>query len=282
MGSRETTPRDEPSVPAQPAGTRVRVLLVTAGDAGARVAAVVDEVDDPAGIEIVRCADLAAGIAHLGAAGTDVVLLGLPLPPHQGLRPLVEIRAAAPAVPVVVLCEAVDEPLALRAVQLGARDYLLAERLYGTLVVRSLLHAVEAERVRALLAHRHREWPPFFGGGEAGQRPASLHVALPDRFATLVAVYGDLLDHAVERVVSGATEPAEQPIQGLARQAAELRASPRDIIEIHATAMKEREAREGSQRLKLYVAEGRIRLLELMGHLAGAYRDLWLSAGRDS
>ena len=44
--------------------------------------------------------------------------------------------------------------------------------------------------------------------------------------------------------------------------------------------MKQREAEHGPQRMKLYLAEGRVRLLELMGHLVTLYRDRWLEGPR--
>ena len=51
-------------------------------------------------------------------------------------------------------------------------------------------------------------------------------------------------------------------------------------IELHSTAMKQREAEHGPERMKLYLAEGRVRLLELMGHLVTFYRDRWLGGPR--
>jgi hypothetical protein len=60
----------------------------------------------------------------------------------------------------------------------------------------------------------------------------------------------------------------------LARRAGRLGASPRDVIEIHTAVLKEKEAEEGPQRARLFQAEGRLRLLELMGHLVTYYRDL--------
>jgi DNA-binding NarL/FixJ family response regulator len=259
----------------------VRTLLVVADDATAdRVAAAVAESADRERFALDRSRGLTAALESLARAPAGVVVLALPLPRHQGLRPLVELQAAAPTVPVVVLCAAADEPLALRAVQLGARDYLLTERLYGTLVGRSLLHAVESERVRASLSRHQREWQPLFAGSAGGARAASLRAALPERFASLAAAYGELLDRAVEQALSGAAAGLDETIQRLAREAAQLRASPRDVVELHATAMKAREMAQGPQRMKLYVAEGRVRLLELMGYLAGTYRELWLASGR--
>jgi hypothetical protein len=77
----------------------------------------------------------------------------------------------------------------------------------------------------------------------------------------------------VEQILQRRPVPLEPRLQRLASAAAELRAGPRDIVELHSTAMKQREAEHGPQRMKLYLAEGRVRLLELMGHLVTFYRD---------
>ena len=262
-------PDERPAVaPLSPDGC-LRVLVVDAdGRVTTHVAAALEESPERERFTLSRASSLRETLERLAAGDTDVVLL--PISP-QGLGPLVTIRAEAPALPIVVLCAAGNEPLAVKAVQLGATDYLVAEQLYGTLAARSLRHAVEVARVRTVLASHQAEWPPLPGG--AGNRPAPVRAAFPDRFAELVREYGEVLDRAVEQILQRRPEPLEQRLQRLAGAAGELRAGPRDIVELHATAMKQREAEHGPQRMKLYLAEGRVRLLELMGHLVTFYRD---------
>jgi DNA-binding response OmpR family regulator len=253
-------------------GDDLRVLVVDAdGSVSSQLATALEGAPERERFMLARVSGLAETLEKLAARDTDVVLLPIS-PLDQGLGPLVTIRAEAPALPIVVLCAAGDEPLAVKAVQLGASDYLVTERLYGTLAARSLRHAVEVARVRAVLARHQEEWPASFGGG-AGSRPAPLRAAFPERFAELARDYGEILDRAVEQILQRRPAPLEKPMQKLAGAAAGMRAGPRDIVELHATAMKEREAEHGPQRMKLYLAEGRVRLLELMGHLVTFYRD---------
>lgn len=257
--------------PLDPGGD-LRVLVVDEdGSVSSLLATALEGSSERERFALVRVPDLMEALEKLAARDTDVVLLPIS-PLDQGLGPLVTIRAEAPNLPIVVLCATGDEPLAVKAVQLGATDYLVTERLYGTLAARSLRHAVEVARVRVMLARHQEEWPASFGGG-AGSRPAPLRAAFPDRFAELARDYGEILDRAVEGILQRRPEPLEPHIQKLAGAAAELRAGPRDIIELHTAAMKLREAEHGPQRMKLYVAEGRVRLLELMGHLVTFYRD---------
>jgi DNA-binding NarL/FixJ family response regulator len=261
------------------AGGALRVLVVDDhGSVISQLTAALASSSEGERFALARAAGLEETLARLAGGGIDAVLLPIS-PQDQGLGPLVTIRAEAPALPIVVLCAAGDEPLAVKAVQLGAADYLVDERLYGTLAARSLRHAVEAARMRAVLASHHAEWPASLGGG-AGSRPAPLRSAFPERFAELAQAYGEILDRAVEQILQRRPAALDERLQKLAAAAAELRAGPRDIVELHATALKRREAEQGPQRMKLYLAEGRLRLLELMGHLVTFYRDRWLRGPR--
>lgn len=259
----------------------LRVLVVNGDALADELEAALATTPDRQQLVLASAAGPAAARPLLAAGEVDVVVL--PIAPGEGLAPLVMMRAEAPAVPVVVLCAAGDEPLAAKAVQLGAADYLVRERLYGTVVARSLRHAIEVERVRSVLARHQAEWPPFFGGGTGASpasRPAALRAAFPDTFAELAGRYGEVLDAAVEHVLQRRPAPLEERLQELAAALAELRAGPRDVVDLHATAMKQREAEHGAQRMKVYLAEGRLRLLELMGHLVTYYRDRWLAGIR--
>lgn len=272
------TPEERTAASPLSPGDRLSVLVVDAdGSVTSRLAAALEGSPEGERFALVRAASLEETFERLPARDVDVVLL--PIFPHeQGLGPLVTIRAHAPSLPIVVLCAVDDEPLALKAVQLGAADYLITERLYGTLAARSLRHAVEVARVRGVLARYHADWPP--SPGEAGSRPAPLRAAFPDRFAALAREYGEILDRAVELILQRRPPALEERLRRLAGAAADLRAGPRDIVELHTAAIKQREAEHGPERMKLYLAEGRVRLLELMGHLVTFYRDRWLGGPR--
>ena len=268
MVSRDT----DPAAAAPPPEPVLRALVVdTEGALTWQVASAITDSADRERFAWERSASASDALERMRGGEVDVVLLPVG-GTSPGLVPLVKRRADAPEVPVIVLCSAADEPLAVKAVQLGAADYLVWERLYGTIVSRSLRHAVEAERVRAALTRQRAEWPPSLGAG-AGSAPAALRNAFPAAFEALVEEYGEILDAAVEGVLLRRPPPAEQRLQKVASEVAELRAGPRDVVDLHATAMKKREAEQGAQRMQVYAMEGRLRLLELMGHLVTYYRD---------
>lgn len=85
----------------------------------------------------------------------DAVLLDLSLPDSYGLDTLTEIQKAVPGLPILVLTGNEDESLAMKAVSMGAEDYLFKGDMYGPLLVRSIQYAIqrkknEAERERLI------------------------------------------------------------------------------------------------------------------------------------
>jgi serine phosphatase RsbU (regulator of sigma subunit)/CheY-like chemotaxis protein len=105
----------------------------------------------------LTCADsLAAAFARLAQGGIDVVLLDLSLPDSQGLDTVARVRDRAPSVPVVVLTALEDDEVGVKAVQMGAQDYLLKSRLDGELLRRALRYAIERKQADEALQAEHR------------------------------------------------------------------------------------------------------------------------------
>lgn len=254
----------------------IRALIIDPdGRLAERLGAAIAETEAESSLSLERV-DRADQVPERVADGrADVMVLPLPQPDHEGVLPALELRASVPHIPLVILCRPEVEPIAIKAVQLGASDYLLTDRLYSTLVSRCLRHAVEVERVRSQLARYDASWASALRGeGDSEVRAASLRTALPEGFAKLAAEYRTALEEAVEASLHADAPRDDSSILRLARRAGRLGASPRDVIEIHTAVLKEKEGQEGPQRARLFMAEGRLRLLELMGHLVTYYRDL--------
>lgn len=100
---------------------------------------------------------LSRGLKHLAQGGIDIILLNPPLPDGEGLDTLLEVRAKAPALPIVVLTDLDDGALAVEALKAGAQDYLPKSRLNGDLLVRAIRDAMERHQFQAKLIHRSQE-----------------------------------------------------------------------------------------------------------------------------
>ena len=106
---------------------------------------------------VTRVGRLAAALELLGQEQFDVVLTDLRLADSEGLPTLSNVRAAAPDVPVVVLTDVDDDGLALAAIQQGAQDYLVKDRLDGRLLRRVIRHAIHRKRAEVEILTRARQ-----------------------------------------------------------------------------------------------------------------------------
>ena len=138
----------------------LKLLLVedNPGDARLIEEALADAGDD--NFELEHVEDLASGGACLDSGDYQLVLLDLDLPDSVGLETFQRMRAHGPKTPFIVLTGLNDEGLALKAVQLGAQDYLIKGEAGGHLLVRAIRYAIEREqtqqKIKALNADLER------------------------------------------------------------------------------------------------------------------------------
>ena len=108
--------------------------------------------------EVKRVTRLTDALGLLASGSFAVVLLDLNLPDTRGAPTLTRALQAAPGTPIVVLTGLDDEDLAVRAVQLGAQDYLVKGQIDARALTRTLRYAMERKRmILELDAARERE-----------------------------------------------------------------------------------------------------------------------------
>lgn len=116
---------------------------------------------------------------------------------------------------------------------------------------------------------------------QRGSLNKSLRNTAPELFADLARHYGALLDLAVDQRIhenkSFSTELAD-----LSARLVRLQAGARDIIELHARVLEDKLASLSPLLKGVYVEEGRLVVLELMGRLLSAYRTAFLQATQSS
>lgn len=112
--------------------------------------------------EVVSVSTLQDGIEAVHEQKPAVVLLDLDLPDSQGLDTLRLLRAAHPAVPIVIITGLEDEAVGISSLELGADDYLCNSRLNPGLLTHVVTHAVQ----RRALTHaiRLRDMPVVSAG----------------------------------------------------------------------------------------------------------------------
>jgi signal transduction histidine kinase len=76
----------------------------------------------------------------------DAILLDLNLPDGQGLLSLGKLKEHSDNCPIIILTSSTDDSLGLRAVSLGAHDYLVKQSLGNDSLVRCIRYAIERRR----------------------------------------------------------------------------------------------------------------------------------------
>jgi len=99
--------------------------------------------------EFTVASQLWEALDYLESAQFDAILLDLNLPDSKDLDTVSEIHAARPDTPIVVLTGINDESVALKAMQMGAQDYLVKGHINSELLRRSIQYAVERQRLQS-------------------------------------------------------------------------------------------------------------------------------------
>jgi PAS domain S-box-containing protein len=107
--------------------------------------------------EIVVAKNLKEGLDHLEGDNCNIVVSDLGLPDSSGLDTVSKILAKTPRLPVVVLSGFDDESTAVKAVHLGAQDYLVKGQMEGRQMERSLFYAIERSRLQLELEQYTQE-----------------------------------------------------------------------------------------------------------------------------
>lgn len=102
----------------------------------------------------------------------------------------------------------------------------------------------------------------------------TLREAYPEKFQELVQQYAACLDQAFDQRVYQINYQISNNLKTLASALSLLRAGPRDVVDVHNTAIQAAFQKYKLPRRQVYFEEGRLLLLELMGNLAQAYRSL--------
>ena len=113
-----------------------------------------ENLGDAAVFRMQHAERLSKGVDLLTSRRFDVVLLDLGLPDSQGLSTLLKVRESSPLVPIVVMTGRDDEETALRAVHLGAQDYLVKNIVDEGALRRSIRYAIERNQSEGALRER--------------------------------------------------------------------------------------------------------------------------------
>jgi DNA-binding response OmpR family regulator len=99
------------------------------------------------GWSVASAGSLKEGLAAIGLAGTDIVLLDLGLPDCSGTETVAAVCGRFPRLPVVVMTGTDDEATGLEALKCGAQDYLVKGQFDDRVLKRAIRYAIERKEL---------------------------------------------------------------------------------------------------------------------------------------
>ncbi|KKW91756.1 Glu/Leu/Phe/Val dehydrogenase dimerization domain-containing protein [Sphingobium chungbukense] len=130
------------------ANKRITVLLVEDNPVYSRLIQKLLSRSDYPLFEVIQVGTLEGALDRLSHGGIDVVLLDLILPDSTALDTFYRVRAHDMRTPIIVQSALDDIGLASKAVENGAEDYLLKDKINGATLLRSIHYAIERTHAR--------------------------------------------------------------------------------------------------------------------------------------
>ncbi|MBD2337075.1 hybrid sensor histidine kinase/response regulator [Calothrix sp. FACHB-156] len=123
------------------------VLLVEDNPADVAILTELLQDSDAKSWQITHFKRLQLALKQLQHTDCDVILLDLSLPDSQGLDTVIQMQAAVPHLPIVVLTGLQDKKLALEALAVGAQDYLVKGQISSQLLVKTVEYAIKRMQI---------------------------------------------------------------------------------------------------------------------------------------
>jgi DNA-binding NarL/FixJ family response regulator len=253
------------------ASTRVSVLLIAEPGRADALAEAIEGFRD-FGCALARAPSVGAAGAALQESEFQAVLVGSG---NEGSleNDVVILRRSLPDVAVVALTETDDAQQAQRLIRAGA-DEVARFDTSGAGLERVLAMALE----RAAFGPAELDYLVKLARGSTtsitsnlfGNTP--LRLGQPSRFDALVARYSEIFDDLLESLSFRTENDLKEQLRALAYSLGELNAGPRDVIELHTAALGQKMHSDNPARVRGYVDEGKMLVLELMGYLVSYYR----------
>jgi len=126
---------------------KIKILLIEDNKGDARLIQELLKENQDFGYTLDWKENLSAGIQELQKANLDVLLLDLSLPDSQGLETVIKVLSQTPNVPIVVMTGHHDDLLAIKAVSIGAQDYLIKGEADAKILGRAIHYAIERHKL---------------------------------------------------------------------------------------------------------------------------------------
>lgn len=250
--------------------------------------------DDPVGLQLVqrtlnktdlnveiKSADsVQSAVDALSSDSFDIAIVDYRLPDGTALSILkAEKKEEHVPTPTIVLTAHNEKTLALEAIEQGAQDFLLKENLSSDGLERAVRYALQRTKLINQLqearehAERERELRLIKQSVTAeDQAVPPVMQENSEMFKNFAAEYHGLLLRSFEEANFKTERVVPAKLRDLTERLGELGAGPKDVVNIHASAIETISADESKDRASALTTEGKVLLVQLMGYLCDYYR----------
>lgn len=210
---------------------------------------------------------------------TDLLLVDLGLPDCTGVDTVLRAKEKMPDVPLIVLTGNESTDVALACVDAGAEDFLEKPSLSPITLRRAIGFALSRQRearIRMLEQTLLRFSELSTSGGKTSvtrslTNAGAVKQRAPREYMELCEQYRPLLESYVEQVICDKPKPTKRMAE-LAAAIGDLSGGPRDLIDVHVSALRAATAGRKGARVRAFGVDGRLLALEMMGLLVDYYR----------
>lgn len=231
--------------------------------------------------------NLTQGLEVMRSNDFDIVILDLGLPESEGIETFKKVIPETQSQPIIVLSGLQDRTPAIKAVEMGAQDYLVKGKIHTDGLYRSIRYAIERHQLQRELAEaRLREQqenefqkldlflmsPTFMASTDASANK-HLREVNPELFNKMVDTFCGFIDNMLidyndnpMNIFSGALIP-------YAKQLMEVKADSYDVMDIFTSALRKKTKNLPLDKVQICIEDGRTIFIEIMMNLLSLYRE---------
>ncbi len=237
---------------------------------------------DEAGMkaEIDEAETAADAVRILSDKKFDVAIIDYRLPDGTAVSILKGLRKFGRLhTPIVVMTAHAHQEAADESVQEGAQDYLPKENMTCDNLQRAMRYSMQRHQLLHELIwsrekeRREKELRLLQNAVTESGAPPSAIRSMPEIFDRFVLTYEKLLSKSLDEVAYRTTQQVPDLARTIAHDLGDMRAGPKDVIDIHTAALKIAVERVSKQREQAIAEEGHILLVQVMGFLVLHYRN---------
>ena len=158
---------------------RIQILLVEDNPGDAKLVEIFLRESTSIDFDLIHATRLNEGLAHVKEGKQfDIMLLDLSLPDSSGFDTLTKaIKGVPHTVSIVVLTGLDDESVGVKAVKMGAQDYLVKGQIDTSSLTRSVLHAIERRRMQLKVEESEKRFRGVFEDSQD-----AIYITTPDGY----------------------------------------------------------------------------------------------------